>query len=115
MHFQFDVDAEVPGFAVNDRFRSAASASFCSAKFQKNTSQGSKKVDDTETFDPNTGAVTRGSGSGQSEINANTCGKDALAFLSSSPGVEPGPASATRNGVFRRALRIQLDWPARRA
>ncbi len=81
MHFQFDVDAQVPGFAVNDRFRSAASGSFCSAEFQKNTSHGTKKVDDTETFDPNTGTVTRGSGSGQSEINANACGKDALAFL----------------------------------
>jgi len=38
-------------------------------------------VDDKETFDPNTGTVTRGSGSGQSELSANTCGKDALAFL----------------------------------
>ena len=81
MHFQFDLDAGVPGFAVSDRFRSAASGSFCSAEFQKTTSHGSKKVDDKETFDPQTGTVTRGSGSGQSEINANTCGKDALAFL----------------------------------
>jgi hypothetical protein len=81
MHFLFDVDAAVPGFAVTDRFRSAASGSFCSTEFQKTTSQGSKKVDDTETFDPSTGTVTRGSGSGQSELSTNTCGKDALAFL----------------------------------
>jgi hypothetical protein len=81
MHFQFDLDAGVPGFAVSDRFRAAASASFCSAEFQKTTSQGSKRVDDKETFDPNTGTVTRGSGSGESEISANTCGKDALTFL----------------------------------
>ena len=81
MHFQFDLDASVPGFAVSDRFRSAASGSFCSAEFQKTTSHGSKKVDDKETFDPNTGTVTRGSGDGSSEILANTCGKDALAFL----------------------------------
>jgi hypothetical protein len=81
MHFQFDLDAGVPGFAVSDRFRSAASGSFCSAEFQKTTSHGPKKVDDKETFDPNTGTVTRGSGSGQSDISANTCGKDALAFL----------------------------------
>ena len=81
MQFQFDLDAGVPGFAVSDRFRSAASGSFCSAEFEKTTSHGSKKVDDKETFDPNTGTVTRGSGAGQSEINTNTCGKDALAFL----------------------------------
>jgi hypothetical protein len=81
MHFQFDLDASVPGFAVSDKFRSAASGSFCSEEFQKTTSQGSKRADDKETFDPSTGTVTRGSGSGQSEISANTCGKDALAFL----------------------------------
>jgi len=81
MHFQFDLDANVPGFAVSDRFRSAASGSFCSAEFDKTTSHGSKKVHEKETFDPNTGTVTRGSGSGLAEISANTCGKDALAFL----------------------------------
>jgi hypothetical protein len=81
MHFQFDVDASVPGFAVSDRFRSAASGSFCSVEFQKTTSHGAKRVDDKETFDTNTGAVTRGSGAGQAELSANTCGKDALAFL----------------------------------
>ena len=40
MHFQFDLDAGVPGFAVSDRFRSLASGSFCSAEFQKTTSHG---------------------------------------------------------------------------
>jgi hypothetical protein len=50
-------------------------------EFEKTTSHGSKKVDDKETFDLNTGTVTRGEGAGQSEINSNTCGKDALAFL----------------------------------
>lgn len=81
MHFEFDLDASVPGFAVSDRFRSAASGTFCSAEFQKTTSHGPRKVDEKETFDPNTGTVTRGSGSGKSEITANACGKDALAFL----------------------------------
>jgi Protein of unknown function (DUF3108) len=81
MQFEFSLDAGVPGFAVNDRFNSVASGSFCSSEFHKTTSQGSKKIDDTETFDPATGTVTRGSGSGQSQISANTCGKDALAFV----------------------------------
>jgi hypothetical protein len=81
MHFQFDLDAGIPGFAVSDKFRSAAAGSFCSSEFQKTTSHGSKKVDDKETFDAATGTVTRGSGDGKSEINTNACGKDALAFL----------------------------------
>src|ERR1700722_16021858 len=81
IHFHFDLDAGVPGFAVNDRFRSAASGSFCSAEFQKTTSHGSKQVDDKETFDASSGTVTRGSGAGESQLPANACGKDALAFL----------------------------------
>lgn len=81
MHLEFDLDGGVPGFAVSDKFRSEASNGFCSAEFQKVTSQGSKKVDDEEKFDPDTGTVTRGTGPGKSEIDANTCGKDALTFL----------------------------------
>lgn len=81
MHFQFDLDAGIPGFTVSDRFRSAASGRFCSEEFQKTISHGSKHVDEKETFDLNTGTVNRGSGSGQSEISSNPCGKDALAFL----------------------------------
>ena len=81
INLKFDIDAGVPGFTVSDRFHSTASAKLCSAEFEKNTSHGSKKVDDKETFDLDTGAVTRGSGDGKSEILANTCGKDALAFL----------------------------------
>src|ERR1700733_2600683 len=81
IHFQFDLDADVPGFAVSDRFRSAASGSFCSEEFQKTTSHGSKRVDDKEKFDSSSGTVTRGSGAGESQLPANACGKDALAFL----------------------------------
>jgi hypothetical protein len=81
MHFEFTLDAGIPGFAVSDKFRSIASGSFCSSEFQKTTSHGTKKVDDKETFDPSSGTVTRGTGSGQSEINSNACAKDALTFL----------------------------------
>ena len=81
MHLEFDLDAGLPGFPVSDKFRSEASSGFCSAEFQKVTSQGAKKVDDEEKFDPNTGTVTRGTGPGQSEMDANACGKDALTFL----------------------------------
>jgi hypothetical protein len=81
MHFTFDLDASAPAYAVSDRFRSDASGSFCSSEFEKSTSHGSKKAADKETFDSNTGTVTRGSGSGQAEMSANPCSKDALTFL----------------------------------
>jgi Protein of unknown function (DUF3108) len=81
MHLEFELDAGVPGFPVSDRFSSEASSGFCSVRFRKITSQGSKKVDDEEKFDPSSGTVTRGKGPGQSEIDTNACGKDALTFL----------------------------------
>jgi hypothetical protein len=81
MHFTFDLDASAPSYTVSDRFRSDASGTFCSSEFEKSTSHGSKKADDKETFDSNTGTVTRGSGSGQAAMSANPCSKDALTFL----------------------------------
>jgi hypothetical protein len=81
MHFQFNLDAGAPAFTVSDRFNSDASGSFCSSQFDKSTSHGSKRTNDKETFNAQTGAVTRGSGPGQSEIDGSPCGKDALTFL----------------------------------
>jgi hypothetical protein len=80
MHFQFNLDAAAPAFAVSDRFNSEASGSFCSSVFDKSISQGSKKVDEKETFDSKSGTVTRGVVTSQSQSSA-TCTKDALTFL----------------------------------
>ena len=66
---------------MSDHFNSDASGSFCSSQFAKSTSHGSKKTDEKETFDSKTGAVTRGSGAGQFEIDGSPCAKDALTFL----------------------------------
>ena len=81
MHFQLNLDAGAPAFTVSDRFNSNASGSFCSSDFDKSISHGSKKTNEKETFDAKTGAVTRGSGSGQTELDGSSCGKDALTFL----------------------------------
>ncbi len=81
MHFVFDLDAGAPAFTVSDRYTSDAAGAFCSSEFEKSISHGSKKADDKETFDSTNGTVTRGSGSGQSQMSGSTCSKDALTFL----------------------------------
>jgi len=81
MHFNFDLDAGAPAFSISDRYRSDASGRFCSSEFEKSISHGSKRTTDKETFDTNAATVTRGSGAGQSVLNASTCSKDALTFL----------------------------------
>jgi hypothetical protein len=81
MHFQFNLDAGAPAFTVSDRYSADASGSFCASEFHKSISHGSKKASEQETFDSKTGAVTRGTGSGQTEMSSGACGKDALTFL----------------------------------
>src|SRR4051794_8821368 len=48
--FEFSIDAAIPGFAVADRYRSAASKDFCSIEFDKDLKHGKKKSDEKTTF-----------------------------------------------------------------
>ena len=49
--FDLDIDASVPGFAVNDHYVSSAGADICSAKLDKTVRRGSHKSEETLTFD----------------------------------------------------------------
>ncbi len=82
LHFQFNVDAGIPGFSVTDRYRSETSSDYCSAEFQRTATHGQKKTDEKSTFDSHNGTVTRETaGGGKSDTSASQCAKDALAFL----------------------------------
>jgi len=82
LHLALDLDAGVPGFSVSDRYRSEASEDYCSVEFQRNSTHGSKRIDDKTTFDAHEGTATRVSaGGGKSEMEASSCSHDALAFL----------------------------------
>jgi len=82
LHFQFDLDGSIPGFAVADRYHSNASPQFCSAEFIRDVAHGQKKTDDKTTFDPHNGTATRRSaGGGSTELQVPQCSRDALAFL----------------------------------
>jgi len=81
-NFAFNLDAGIPGFMVSDRYRSQASAEFCSEEFHRTTSHGQKKIDETTTFDSKTGkAIRKSAGGGTSELSASSCSRDALAYL----------------------------------
>jgi uncharacterized protein DUF3108 len=81
-HLEFSLDAGVPGFSVTDRYRSEASADFCSAEFQRTATHGPKKSDESTTFDQQAGTATRETkGGGKSEVKTPSCARDALAFL----------------------------------
>ncbi len=83
--FDLDVDAGVPGFSISDQYTSGANGDLCSDKLEKTVHHGSRKDEETVTFDQDHNTVTRqthpsGIG-GKSEISVPSCGRDALAFL----------------------------------
>lgn len=81
LHLDFSLDAAIPGFAVTDRYHSEASPEFCSVEFDRKSSHGQKKTDETTKFDKSGTATRETTGGGKSEMKSGSCGKDALAFL----------------------------------
>ena len=82
MSLEFTLDAAVPGFQVQDRYKSEATLGFCSISLDRKSVHGKKKADEKTTFDPDHGtAVRETAGGGKSELKTGTCGKDALAYL----------------------------------
>lgn len=84
-NFDLDIDAGVPGFAVSDHYTSSAGTDICSAKLEKTVHHGSRKSDETVTFDQEQHTATReGRPSvigAKTEFSVPSCGRDALAFL----------------------------------
>lgn len=80
--FEFTLQAGIPGFAVQDTYRSVTTSDLCSLEFQKNAVHGRRKARERTTFDMQNGiAVRTTENGGKSEIPMGECTRDALAFL----------------------------------
>jgi hypothetical protein len=80
--FELVLDAAVPGFAVADRYRSRATADFCSLEFEKNAVHGQRKTNEKTTFDYRKKVARRATVGGKSaETPFEGCARDALDFL----------------------------------
>lgn len=83
----FDVDASVPGFNIEDRYHSTAGNGLCSSKLEKTTHRGARKTEETDTFEQDKHIITRQTKgdsrgpAGHSELPVSTCARDALTFL----------------------------------
>ncbi|HEY7334797.1 MAG TPA: DUF3108 domain-containing protein [Bryobacteraceae bacterium] len=83
-NFGFDLDASVPGFSIRDHYTSQASdPQICSSKLVKTTQRGSRKTEETDTFDQEAGKVTRETKApgGKSDYSVSACARDAMAYL----------------------------------
>jgi hypothetical protein len=82
LEFSLKLEAAVPGFPFADQYRSLASASFCSAEFERDLARGKRKSRERTAFDAGSGTAQRTTvGGGSSEIRTGACPRDALAFL----------------------------------
>lgn len=81
--FEATITADLPILEIRDEFRSSTDASLCSSKFEKKTSHGKRKTDESVTFDQrgHTAQRVTSGGGGESEFAVPPCARDGLAFL----------------------------------
>lgn len=80
---EFTLEAAVPGFAVNDHYRSIVREEFCSLELEKRVRHGDRRAHERTSFDAARGLALRQTmgGGGQSEMPVPSCPRDGLAFL----------------------------------
>lgn len=80
--FEVTMDASIPGFALRDDYRAAATPDLCSLELDKSFTHGTKKADEKITFDQQNHSATRQTnGGGKTDLSISSCAKDALTFM----------------------------------
>ncbi len=80
--FEFRINAALPGFQVDDHYRSTATSDLCSRSFAIETTHGARKRHETTQFNQSSGTAVRETvDGGKSEMPIPACAKDALTFL----------------------------------
>ena len=78
-------DANIPGFAISDKYRSAVTPALCSLELTRDISHGGRKTSEKTSFDQQRGSAHRATtfpeGGGSSDFDTHTCAREALAFL----------------------------------
>jgi hypothetical protein len=81
--FEVTMDASIPGFALRDDYRAAATLDLCSLELDKTFTHGQRKADEKITFDQQNHTATRQTqnGGGKTDLSIPACAKDALTFM----------------------------------
>jgi len=110
---EFVLEAAVPGFDVNDQYRSVAAADYCSLEFEKRLAHGKKKARERTSFDIQKGLATRETldGGGKTEIPFSACARDGLAFLYHlRRELSQGRLPAVQNVFFGAQYRVSVQY-----
>jgi len=80
--FRMNVQASLPGFALDEKATAKSALGFCSASLEKEWTRGKRKGQETTTFDPtHLVAKRKTKGGGESDISISQCGRDALTYF----------------------------------
>ena len=81
-NLSLNIDASIPGFAVRDDYRAAASTDLCGLQFDKTFTHGTHKTEEHLKFDQHGHTVSRETqGGGKSEMSVSTCARDPLTYI----------------------------------
>jgi hypothetical protein len=112
LHLEFGVDAAVPGFQAQDRYRAEASGGFCSTEFDRKAQHGKKTTEEKTTFDASNETATRETnGGGKTELSVSNCAKDALTYLYYVRNeLSQGRLPATQTVYFGAPYEVRLEF-----
>jgi hypothetical protein len=113
LRFELSIQASIPAFRVEDRFRSETSADYCSLMFEKDFVHGARKNRERTVFDAARGMAVRETlgGGGKTEFAIPACAKDALAFLFYlRKELEQGRLPAAQTIYYGAGYGIRLDY-----
>src|ERR1700722_1645706 len=81
--FEVALDASIPGFALRDSYRSAATVDLCSLELDKSYTHGTRRGDEKTTFDQQSHSASRetANGGGKTDMPTTSCAKDPLTLL----------------------------------
>jgi len=82
--FDFSLDASVPGFAIQDHYRSRSNGDLCSLELEKEVTHGKRTGHEKTIFDYKAGSATRTTlvdGGGHTDDDINNCAHDGLDFV----------------------------------
>ena len=81
--FEFSLDGGIPGFTIDDTYKSVSSGELCSSEFSKRFVHGKRKGGEVETVDRALATASRSTinGGGKSDFPVADCTRDALGLL----------------------------------
>ncbi len=115
-NFDLRVNASLPGYAILDHYRAAASNELCSSLFERETVHGARKTSERTSVSGALATRATAGGGGKAEFPVAACAHDALTFLFFvRQELGQGRIAPPQSVLFGPPYPIQLEYLGRRS